>query len=424
MTKEEIDHQLDEIAALFKKNVSLEDRKYRLKTYKDCFIGQEAVDYLVSSGQAPTREDAVALGRALQGTHLFEHVTRDHEFADDYLFFRFLGENERGSFKVDDTTGERIDWSSFLSPSSGGNHDTLQPSLPQPDFDAVGPRDIHPISKVWPLDEYNTTLLNHVHPPVWVDPAPNNRDGTSDYDLVVVGGGTGGLISAAGSAGLGAKVALIEENMLGGDWYVFVYKLFFLSESQSLINCSFVLFHFSLNVGCVPSKAIIHSATLAHNLKGDIAHLEEAGIFLDPALVKVDFEKVMERVRKIRSEISHHDSAERYSKELGVEIYIGRGKFTSERTVEVNGRTLYFRKAVIATGAYPELIPMAGLAELHSKAVATEGNLASRPIVMTNETFFNLTKQPKKMVVIGAGVIGMELDPRKCQPLPNAQYHP
>jgi ribulose 1,5-bisphosphate synthetase/thiazole synthase len=68
------------------------------------------------------------------------------------------------------------------------------------------------------MDKFNTILLNHVHPPEWQDPTPNNSDGSSSYDLVVIGGGTGGLIAASGSAGVGAKVAMIEENMLGGDW--------------------------------------------------------------------------------------------------------------------------------------------------------------------------------------------------------------
>lgn len=166
----------------------------------------------------------------------------------------------------------------------------------------------------------------------------------------------------------------------------------------------------SLNVGCVPSKAMIHSANMAHQVKGDITRLEEAGIFVDPNAVRVDFEKVMERVRKVRAEISHHDSAERYSAELGVEVYIGRAKFASERTIEVNGRTLHFKRAVIATGGYPTLIPMKGLNELHDKATSFDTTPDKpRPIVMTNETFFNMTKQPKNLVVIGAGVIGMEL---------------
>jgi pyruvate/2-oxoglutarate dehydrogenase complex dihydrolipoamide dehydrogenase (E3) component len=149
---------------------------------------------------------------------------------------------------------------------------------------------------------------------------------------------------------------------------------------------------------------------LAHQLRGDVRRLQEAGVFVDPNAVTVDFDKVMERVRKIRAEISHHDSATRYSKELGVEVYIGRGTFTSERSVMVNGRTLYFKRAVIATGAYPTLIPMEGLKELHSMATSlTAESDDRRPAVMTNETFFNLTKQPKHLVVIGPGVIGMEL---------------
>jgi pyruvate/2-oxoglutarate dehydrogenase complex dihydrolipoamide dehydrogenase (E3) component len=124
----------------------------------------------------------------------------------------------------------------------------------------------------------------------------------------------------------------------------------------------------------------------------------------DPNAVKVDFEKVMERVRKIRAEISHHDSAERYSAELGVEVYIGRAKFASEKSVIVNERTLHFKRAVIATGGYPTLIPMAGLKDLHDKSTSVDPTDKPRPIVMTNETFFNLTKQPTTMVVIGAGL--------------------
>jgi pyruvate/2-oxoglutarate dehydrogenase complex dihydrolipoamide dehydrogenase (E3) component len=148
---------------------------------------------------------------------------------------------------------------------------------------------------------------------------------------------------------------------------------------------------------------------MAHAVKGDIKRLEEAGVFVDPNAVKVDFGKVMERVRKIRAEISHHDSAERYSAELGVEVYIGRAKFTSEKSVIVNGRTLYFKRAVIATGGYPTLITMPGLKELHEKSTTLLPTDEPRPIVMTNETFFNMTNQPMNMVVIGAGVIGMEL---------------
>lgn len=220
MASEDFMKDLNAIGEAFKQNVKIEDRKYHLKTYKECFVGKEAVDYLVASGAAPTRQDAVELGRALQSTlYLFEHVTRDHQFSDEKLFFRFLGEGERGEFKVDEKTGEKVDWTKFLSPPvSSTSHDPWQPKFRSPDFENLNPKDIHVASHMWPMDQFNTTLLNHVHPPDWQDPNANNSDGSSTYDLVVVGGGTGGLISAAGSAGVGAKVAMIEENMLGGDW--------------------------------------------------------------------------------------------------------------------------------------------------------------------------------------------------------------
>lgn len=126
--------------------------------------------------------------------------------------------------------------------------------------------------------------------------------------------------------------------------------------------------------------------------------LEAAGITLDASTVQVNFEQVMERVRKNRAGISHHDSAERFSKELGVNVFLGRGKFTAENKVQVNGKTLTFRKAVIATGGYPSLIPLPGLKELHAKATAIDADEV-RPLVMTNETVFNMTRAPKHLVV-------------------------
>ena len=77
---------LEDIAVAFRENVELEDRRFRLKTFKGCFVGLEAVDYLVKSGAAPSRQDAVELGNALMASYVFEHVTRDHAFADEFLF--------------------------------------------------------------------------------------------------------------------------------------------------------------------------------------------------------------------------------------------------------------------------------------------------------------------------------------------------
>ena len=114
------------------------------------------------------------------------------------------------------------------------------------------------------------------------------------YNLVVIGGGTAGLVSAAGAAGLGAKVALIERNLLGGD---------------------------CLNVGCVPSKGIIRAARAAHDARNGT----EFGI-TPPGEAAINFSAVMERMRRLRADISEHDSVERFT-QLGVDVFIGNGRF-------------------------------------------------------------------------------------------------
>jgi hypothetical protein len=220
-SSEEMSKGLEELSALFKKNVVVKDRSYHLTTYKQCFVGSEAVDFLVKSGMAESREDAVLLGKALASDfHLFEHVTRDHEFKDEALFYRFVAANERGAFSVNEGTGKTIAWSDFLAPvnASGEGSNNLLPKIQLPDFEAISPKDAHAVSQVWPLDEYNTHLLNNVHPPLWQDPPADTQDGSSTYDVVVIGAGAGGLVSAAGAAGCGARVAIIEEHLLGGDW--------------------------------------------------------------------------------------------------------------------------------------------------------------------------------------------------------------
>lgn len=207
-----------------------------------------------------------------------------------------------------------------------------------------------------PMDEHNRKLLSNVHPPDWVNPDPADR-----YNLVVIGGGTAGLVTAAGAAGLGAKVALIEKHLMGGD---------------------------CLNVGCVPSKALIRASRA-------VARVREAGAFgvKVPDGVAVDFPAVMERLRRLRAEISVNDSAARFKK-LGVDVFVGQGRFTGSDTVEVGGKALRFAKAVIATGARAVALPIPGLKESGA---------------LTNETVFNLTELPKRLLVIGAGPIGVEM---------------
>ncbi len=209
---------------------------------------------------------------------------------------------------------------------------------------------------VQPQDAWNRMLEQNVRPPDWRNPAPAAR-----YDMVVLGAGTAGLVTAVVSAGLGARVALVERDSMGGD---------------------------CLNVGCVPSKTLIRAARAA----ADVREATRFGVSV-PDGVGVDFAAVMERVRRVRAEISPHDSAKRYAA-LGVDVFLGEGRFTRPDALEVAGATLRFKRAVIATGARAVALPIPGLAE--------SGYL-------TNENVFSLTERPARLAVIGAGPIGCEL---------------
>lgn len=209
---------------------------------------------------------------------------------------------------------------------------------------------------VRPRDEWNEKLVASVHPRGWTNPQPAPR-----YDMVVLGAGTAGLVTAVVSAGVGARVALVERHLMGGD---------------------------CLNVGCVPSKTLIRSARAA----ADARDATRFGVGV-PGGVAVDFAKVMERVRRVRAEISPHDSAERYQ-ELGVDVFLGEGRFTGPQSLEAAGAELRFKRACIATGARAVALPIPGLAEAG---------------FLTNETIFELTALPARLAVIGAGPIGCEL---------------
>lgn len=209
---------------------------------------------------------------------------------------------------------------------------------------------------VAPDDVYNRELLNNAHPPASINPKPYEV-----YNLVVLGAGTTGLVSTAGAAALGARVALIEERLMGGD---------------------------CLNFGCVPSKALIRASRAAYALK-EACHY--GGDALDS--IRFDFSKAMQRMRRLRAEISSHDSIQRFTS-LGAQVFLGTGRFKSRHTVEVDGLRLRFKKAIIATGGRPAHPEIPGLAEAG---------------FLTNETVFSLTELPPRLVVIGAGPIGCEL---------------
>jgi len=199
-------------------------------------------------------------------------------------------------------------------------------------------------------------LVDNVHPPDWTNPTPAGR-----YHLVVLGAGTAGLVTAAGAAGLGAKVALVERSLMGGD---------------------------CLNVGCVPSKGVIRAARGWHDAR------TAAERFGAPAAAgDGDFAAALERMRRVRAGISAHDSARRFTG-LGVDVFLGDARFLGPDAVAVGDARLDFRRAVIATGARAAAPPIPGLEDAG---------------YLTNETVFDLRERPRRLAVVGAGPIGCEL---------------
>ena len=209
--------------------------------------------------------------------------------------------------------------------------------------------------QLWPLDTYNAELLNEVHPRNFEGQEPYE-----EYDLIAIGAGAGGLVSSKQSARRGAKSALISEHLAGGD---------------------------CLNVGCVPSKALIRSARAVSQVR----KAAEFGVTVTD--FKVDFDAVMTRVRKCRAAIAPADGHSG-SQATGAHVFQGRGILTSPNTVEVNGKTLKFKKCVIATGGRPTIPNIPGLRDAP---------------YTTNERLFNLQKLPPRMIVVGAGVIALEM---------------
>lgn len=181
-----------------------------------------------------------------------------------------------------------------------------------------------------------------------------------DYHMIVIGAGSGGLVAASGAATLGAKVALIEKEKMGGD---------------------------CLNTGCVPSKTLLKSAHLADMIKN---HQEYA---LSAELASVNLEVVMDRVQKIIKAIEPHDSIERYQ-ELGVDVIIGEAKLFDSNTVLVNDKKITAKTIVIATGSKASVPKIEGL---------------QKSYYYTNEDIFTLKKLPNHLIVFGSGPIGLEL---------------
>jgi pyruvate/2-oxoglutarate dehydrogenase complex dihydrolipoamide dehydrogenase (E3) component len=220
----------------------------------------------------------------------------------------------------------------------------------------------HDPSSTAPQDAFERERLGNVHPAGWRNPQPAGR-----YSLVVIGAGTAGLVAAHAAAALGAKVALIERHLIGGD---------------------------CLNVGCVPSKAILRTARLYAGMR----NAEKYGAQI-PADIRVDFAAVMQRMRGIRARISRADSVQRLNA-AGVDVFFGQACFTGTDALTVEGAKLRFKKALVATGARPDTPSIPGLVEAG---------------FLTNENVFDLTELPRRLLVIGGGPLGCELGQAFCR---------
>ncbi len=183
-----------------------------------------------------------------------------------------------------------------------------------------------------------------------------------DYDIGIIGGGAAGLTVASGAAQLGAKTLLIEkEPALGGD---------------------------CLHYGCVPSKTLIRSAHVYHDMK----HADRFGL-PKVALPPVDFSRIAKRIQDVIAVIQKHDSEERFCK-LGAKVAFGTVFFKNDRTVDLNGRSITAKNWVIATGSSAAFPPIPGLKEIG---------------YITNREIFSLDRLPESMIVLGAGPIGIEM---------------
>ena len=352
---------LEELTNQVKGFLDIQDRTYGIppKKYAMCFVGSEAVETLVREGIANDEADALRIGNMMLNAGVFHHVQQAHPFENKYLFYRFASDEDHGKVarKPD---GSAVRWADFISPLTSAKDENLilQPSVPErdPDLAGMAQEDLEACG-VAPLDEHNTKFLDLLHPKAWTDPTPK-----PSYNLVVIGAGAGGLVSAAGAAGVGARVALIEAHLLGGD---------------------------CLTVGCVPSKALLRCAKAA----AAVRNASQFGVKINGD-ISVDFSYVMARMRRLRASIAPVDSAERYAKQLGVDLFIGKGAFTGDNRIEVNGKNLKFAKAVVATGGTAAIPNIPGL---------------KKAPYLTNATVFNLTALPQRLAVIGAGPIGIEL---------------
>jgi len=370
------DSKLYELAQILHDSVEIKTRRYLFQFYPNCFTGEDACRELVRTGCAKNDRDAIAIGKLLVKKGYIHHVTFQHDFENQNLFYVFTSNLKS---QLENVSGKLM-------------------------------------SNIWPNDELNWKLVEQVGREACgktgvVNPRIDSekvlqKEKKSDefvYDLIVIGAGSGGLVSAAVAAGGGAKVAIIEKNLLGGD---------------------------CLNTGCVPSKSLISIANSVQKARDFLENSEKDPFHIvagdESVSLQVDFGNIMKKVRKIRADIAKADSVERFANSIGVDIYHGTAKFTSKSQINVDlirqnssnseileeySQILTFRRCIIASGASPRIPSIPGV---HKSLVDTNPTTLSTqssriPLIMTSKSIFNLEYAPKKLVVIGSGPIAIEL---------------
>jgi pyruvate/2-oxoglutarate dehydrogenase complex dihydrolipoamide dehydrogenase (E3) component len=211
-------------------------------------------------------------------------------------------------------------------------------------------------------NDYDLALQQNIHPPDWRNPEAIDR-----YNLVIVGAGPAGMLTALSAARVGAKVALIERDRLGGACF---------------------------NVGCISSKAIIRTS----RLYAEMRNAESYGAQV-PTGISIDFSSVMERMRRERARIGRRISAQRLSS-MGVDVYLGEARFDGPEAIVVEGKRLRFKRALVASGARPAAPSIPGIAKAG---------------YLTNENVFDLKECPRRLLVLGGGPLGCELAQAFCR---------
>ncbi|CAI2361352.1 unnamed protein product [Moneuplotes crassus] len=336
------------IISLIKSKVEIKDRRYNHQTYKNCFIGRDVVNVLLEFGYGENIHEALQICEGLRTQGVIGHVCEDKEFENRKQFYVF--ESDRKELDQAKTT-----WQDVLKEEEG-KHLCSEEVKDVLDSLSDWPKRNSEMGELL-VDKHNREVLDNCRPLNWTNPSSDVK-----YDMVAIGGGAGGLVSSITAAVSGAKSAIIERNLMGGD---------------------------CLNTGCVPSKAFIKAAKVAHTCR----NASKFGVMFEGEM-KIDFARVMERMREVRAEIAEHDSVYKFAKKYGIDMYLGDAKFLNEGEIDVNGQTLKFEKCSIATGGHPYVPDIEGLSDFP---------------YLTSENVFNITEQPNHLVIIGAGPIGCEL---------------